>query len=302
MNRREFLKGSLAGAGAALGLASMPGGARAGREEAVLRLCSQERRLPGKSLKEKVEFIQKCGGVGIELHGNPKDRIKEIQDAMAGTPVKPAALCWGSDGGNLVSMDPEKRRKGIENLKGTLETAGALESPGVIFVPCFHKQSDLKPEDLDKVMLEILPELGEFAAKCKTRVLLEPLNKRETFYLNLVSHAARLCGQVNHPGVALMGDFYHVGRAVEDGLAPSDQEEFLAGKGYLHHVHLATTKSRILPSQEERSFVDGFTGLKKIGYRDFCSLECGLKKGTRAEEEIPRAFDFLRQQWAEAKA
>ncbi len=56
---------------------------------------------------------------------------------------------------------------------------------------------------------------------------------------------------------------------MEDGLVHSDQEEFLAGKGFIRHVHLATVKSRILPGQEERSFVDGFAALKKIGYRDF---------------------------------
>ncbi len=301
MDRREFLKGSLAGLGAAAAW-SASGPAFGGRQEAVLKLCSQEGLIPGKGLKEKVEFMEKVGGAGIEFHGNPKGRVKEIQDALAGTKIKPAALCWGSDKGNLVSPDPETRRKGIEGLKSALETAGELGSPGVIFVPCFHKQSDLKPEELDKVMLEILPGLAEHAAKNKTNVLLEPLCKRETFYINLVSHAARLCKEVNKPGCALMGDFYHVGRAVEDKLAASDQEEFASGKGFIRHVHLATVKSRILPSQEERSFVDGFTGLKKIGYQDFCSLECGFKKGTNKEEEIPKAFDFLRRQWEEAKA
>jgi sugar phosphate isomerase/epimerase len=56
----------------------------------------------------------------------------------------------------------------------------------------------------------------------------------------------------------------------------------------------------VLPGQDERSFVDGFRGLQMIGYRDYCSLECGVD-GDR-DTEIPKSMDFLRRQWEEAKA
>jgi len=310
MDRRSFLKNTLAGAGVAAGLKAlgMPGFAEEKAPEktpdkpkAVLKLCSQDGKIPGKNVKEKAEKILKYGGCGLEFGGLDVKRAEQIKKDLEGTGVGPAALCWGSAGGALVSMDMEKRKKGIQDLKNQLDAAGALGSPGVIFVPCFHRQSDLKPEELDKVLLEILPELGDHAKKAGSRVLLEPLNKGETFYINLVSHAARICKQVNNPGICLMGDFYHMGKGVKDGLAKSDQEEFVAGGTYLHHVHVATVKGRTLPSFEDHSFVDGFIGLKKIGYQDYCSLECSIPKSTTAEEGIPKAFAFLKQQWEEAK-
>jgi sugar phosphate isomerase/epimerase len=242
-----------------------------------------------------VANLEKWGGCGLELGGDPAGRIQEVREALAGTGVKVSALCWGSHGGDLVSKDLAKRQQGIEALKRALATAGELEACGVIFVPCFHKQSELAPAELDQILLEILPGLGEQAVKCGTRVLLEPLNKGETFYLNRVGHAADICRKVNHPGVCLMGDFYHMSKEESD-----QTQAFVDGGPWLHHVHLATGKSRILPAQEEHSYVAGFKGLKKVGYQDYCSLECGLKKDTDPLVEIPKAFEFLRQQWREA--
>ena len=44
--------------------------------------------------------------------------------------------------------------------------------------------------------------------------------------------------------------------------------------------------------------LDGFKGLKMIGYHDFCSFECGVS-GDRAVE-IPKSMAFLREQWEKA--
>ena len=90
----------------------------------------------------------------------------------------------------------------------------------------------------------------------------------------------------------MMGDFYHM--YIEE---TSDLGAFISGGKHVHHVHLASRK-RNLPGQDERSFIDGFKGLKYIGFQDFCSLECGVQGD--AEVEIPKAVRFLREQWEKA--
>lgn len=296
MKRREFLQRSLAGAAMFGGAGSSLLGTAEARpaRKAVLQLGSQEGRIPGDSLREKVLKLEEWGGVGLEVGGAPADRVQEIKNALKGTRVRVSALCWGSSNGDLVALDSARRSRGIEALKQALNVAGELQATGVIFVPCFHGQSDLKPEELDKILLDILPDLGDQARKCHTRVLLEPLNRGETFYLNRLEQAAAICRRINHPGIGMMGDFYHMGREEK-----SDREAFVTAGKWLHHVHLAS-RARVLPGQDDRSFVDGFRGLQQIGYRDYCSLECGIQGGTNPEEEIPRSFRFLEQQWKEA--
>lgn len=73
----------------------------------------------------------------------------------------------------------------------------------------------------------------------------------------------------------------------------------LTAGSWLHHVHLAS-RTRVLPGQDERSFVAGFRGLRQTGCRDFCNLECGVLKGTDPMVEIPKSFRLLEQQWREA--
>lgn len=292
MQRRDFLAG--------LGAAAVIGGSGSLRawsqekKEAVLKLGSQEGRMVGKDLREKVLRFEEWGGVGLEIGGAPANRIQEIKDAIKGTRVKVSALCWGSKNGDLVSTDLERRKGGVAALKDALKVAGELESTGVIFVPCFHKQSTLAPAELDKIMLDMLPEIAEAAKACNTRVLLEPLNQGETFYINRLEQALVFCTKLHHPGLALMGDFYHMGKEEK-----SDRDAFVGAAGFVHHVHLAS-RTRVLPGQDDRSFVEGFRGLKQIGYQDHCSFECGVLKGTDPMVEVPKALRFLEQQWKEA--
>jgi sugar phosphate isomerase/epimerase len=258
----------------------------------MLKLCSQDGLIPGKSPKEKAENLLKWGAVGIEFWAMDAARARQLKKELAGTGIAFAAVCWGSGNGNLVSTDLEKRKRGVADLKAVLDAAGELASPGVIFVPTFKGQSNLAPDEITKILLDILPELGEHAVKAKTRVLLEPLNRGETFYLKRLEQAVDICKKVASPGVALMGDFYHM--AIEE---KDDEAAFITAGPYLHHVHLAS-RARNLPGQDDRSFVAGFRGLKKIGYQDYCSLECGVRGDPVVE--IPKSFELLKKQWQEA--
>jgi sugar phosphate isomerase/epimerase len=256
---------------------------------AALQLSSQEPRLPGRNLKEKVENLIAYGGSGLELMRGFDPR--EALDAIKGTPIKISAIC-AADGPYIVPYE-KQRRKAIDNAKHLLELAGEVNSTGVIMVPAFNNAKDqLQGHDAHKMLIDILHELGEHGEKHNSRMMLEPLNRREAWFLRQLAYAASICQEVNSPGVAMMGDMYHMN--FEE---PSDQAAFMSAGPYLHHVHLASTK-RNLPGQDDRSFVDGFRGLKRIGFDNYMSLECGVI-GDR-EVEIPKSFKFLKEQWEQA--
>jgi len=296
MNRRDFLKRSVVGAGAAAGLGALGRSARAEEQkmapgkQAVLKICSQEGKIPGKTLRDKVLQLQDFGGVGMEFGGGFAGKLQEIRDAVKGTKVGVAAICAGYF--PLIDPDPSKREGGVKRLKEMCGPAGEIGSTGIIFVPAFNNHAMLPHKESRKVLIEHLKDVGEVAAKAGTRILLEPLNRGEAYFLRQLADAASICRDVDSPGIALMGDFYHMFKE-----ETSDCGAFLSAGKHLHHIHLAS-RTRKLPGQDERSFVDGFRGLKMIGYQDYCSLECGIKG--KAEEEIPKSFRFLEKQWAEA--
>jgi len=292
VNRRELI--TLGAMGAAAVVITDCAGAKekASNPKAVLKISSQEGIIPGKDLPEKLAKMEKWGFDGIEFSGRGLGgRVPEIKAALANSKIKPSAICAGFEGA-LASDDEAVRQKCRDTMKPILEGAGEIGSTGLIYVPAFNGQTKLDHVEARKVILEQLPELAEFAVKHNTRVVLEPLNRRETWLVRLVADAASISRDANHPGACVMGDFYHM--YTEE---TSDMGAFISGGPMLHHVHLASIK-RNLPGQDERDFTDGFKGLKMIGYQDFCSFECGVI-GDR-EVEIPKSVKFLRDQWEKA--
>ena len=290
MNRRELL---MVGA---LGGAAFSAGVRADAEEsspkAQLKVSSQEGIIPGTDLPDRLAKMEKWGFDGIEIGGRGlPGRVAEIKASLANSKIKVSAICGGFQGA-LISSQESEREKCRNSIKEILVAAGEIGSTGLIAVPAFNGQSPLGHVEGRKVLLDQLPELAEHAVKCGTRLLMEPLNRNEAWFLRQLADAASICRDANHPGVCMMGDFYHM--YIEE---TSDKGAFLSAGSYLHHVHLASIK-RKLPGQDERDYTNGFGGLKIIGYRDFCSLECGVI-GDR-EVEIPKAVKFLRDQWKKA--
>ena len=292
INRRDFFAAGAVAAGATL----VPNGASAEepkpKPEAVLKLSSQLSVIPGKELPEKLATMQKWSFDGVELSGDIVGNEKKYEDAVRNTNLKMSAVCWGSCKGDLVSEVVEKRTGAVEAFKRVITSAGALGSTGVIYVPAFNGQTKLDNQEIRKILLDTLPEIGEHAVQAGTRVVMEPLNRKEAFFLRLVADAAAIARDCKSPGICVMGDFYHMN--IEE---TSDLGAFISAGPTLHHVHLAS-RTRVLPGQDERSFVDGFRGLKWIGYHDFCSFECSVR-GDRMVE-IPKSMAFLRDQWAQA--
>ncbi len=294
-DRRSFLRG-VSAAGAGMAVAASAGAATRidvldGTAKAQLKLSSQEWLVPGGSFGEKLEKMERWGYDGIELGGGIAGKVEEYQKAFANSKIKLSAIC-AADGPYIVP-DEGQRKRAMDNAKRLLDAAGQLGSTGVIMVPAFNGAKDqLVGSEARKLLIDMLKELGEHAVQAKCRMLLEPLNRGEAYFLRQLGDAASICRDVDSPGIGLMGDFYHM--RIEE---TSDMGAFISAGKYLHHVHLASWQ-RNQPGSDQRSFVDGFRGLKWIGYQDFCSLECGIK-GNR-DEELPKVVTFLRGQWDEA--
>ena len=291
MNRRELLISGAVG-GVVLSAGMPAGAAKESKASAQLKVASQEGIIPGNDLPEKLARMEKWGFDGVEIGGRElARRVPEIKAALANSKIKVCAICAGFEGA-LISSEESERQKAVTSTKEILTAAGELGSTGLILVPAFNGQSPLPHVEGRKVLLDQLPHLAEHAVKCGTRLLLEPLNRNEAWFLRQLADAASICRDANHPGACMMGDFYHM--YIEE---TSDMGAFLSAGKYLHHVHLASIK-RKLPGQDERDFTNGFKGLKMIGFQDYCSLECGVL-GDR-EVEIPKAVKFLRSQWGKA--
>ncbi len=298
INRRSFLGTAASGAmlAASGGLfSSFKGEAKPERKKATLKISCQEGVAPGNTLGEKLDFMESLGIVGFEPWGGGLEkRVEEIQKALQNRKITTSAICAGFEGW-LIADDPAIRKKCMDSMKVIVEAAGALGSTGLIFVPAFNNQQSLPDKDARALLLDEMRELGEFALQHKTRILLEPLNRDECYFCRQVADGASIIRDVKSDGAAVMGDFWHM--TWEE---TNDRAAFLAAGDYLHHVHIASRKRRKMPGEdaEADNYINGFRGLKEIGYKDFISFECG-SVGEK-EVTLPAAVKLINEQWKKA--
>ena len=313
LDRRHFLRTTLSGAAVAVasGLTACSNNEKKeasccskkdsccdGKKEAELKISFQHGTAPGKTLAEKLDYMEKHGVVGFEPHGKfLLKNFDEIEKELKGRNIKMSAVCAGFDG-FILSEDPKVRKQCMDTMKEIIAAAGKFNSTGVIIVPAFNRQKPVLPHTIKtrEFLCEQFKEMGSFAAQNGTTVIFEPLNRRECFYMRQVADAASVCRDIDNPGVKCMGDFWHM--TWEE---TSDMGAFLsAGKEYLQHVHIASRKRRSMPGEdgEADNYVDGFKGLKMLGYDKYISFECGCK-GDR-EVLVPAALKLIREQWEQA--
>lgn len=302
IDRRKFIQTTLAGTAAlAIGGSNSVASASPKKEKAPgkvkLNISFQEGTAPGASLKEKFDFMEAHGVVGFEPHGKPLlERKQEFKDALKGRNIKVSAVCAGFDG-FILSTDPAIRKQCRDSMAELIIAAGEFGSTGVIIVPAFNNQVPVMPhtQATRDFLCEQFNEMGTLAQKHGTTVILEPLNRKEAFYLRQVADAASICRDIANPGVTCLGDFWHM--TWEE---TCDMAAFLAAGKHLQHVHMASRKRRSMPGEdgEADNYVNGFKGLKMLGYDKYVSFECGCQ-GERAVV-VPAALELLRKQWEEA--
>lgn len=307
LDRRNFIKTTLAGAAATAagttawaGCTSKPAAqsvTNTNNSKVELKLSFQEGTAPGKDLNEKFDYFEKYGIVGFEPGGRGLGgRVKEIKDALNGRNIKVSAICAGFQG-FMLAEDEAVRNQCRDTMQEIITAAGELGSTGVIIVPAFNQQKPVMPhtQETRDFLCKWFDELGTFAVQHGTTVILEPLNRKEAFYLRQVADAASICRDINNPGVTCLGDFWHM--TWEE---TCDMGAFLSAGKYLQHVHMASRKRRSMPGEDgdADNYVAGFKGLKMLGFDKYVSFECGCQ-GDR-NVVLPAAVELLRKQWEEA--
>lgn len=300
MDRKAFLKTTLAGAAAAVVAPSaLVSCARTEKKPSStpLHLSFQEGVTPGESLADKLDFMESLGVTGFEPGGRGlAGRVAEIREALQGRDIRVSAICAGFDG-FILAQDPEVKAQFDTSMREIVRAAGELGSTGVIMVPVFNWQEPALPHTLETrdFLCAQLHDLGEFALSCGTTVILEPLNRKEAFYLRQVGDAASICRDADSAGVKCMGDFWHMQEET------SDYAAFMAAGPYLQHVHMASRANRAMPGEDGDvdNYINGFRALKELGYANYVSFECGCRGNDRAAA-LTAAVALLRRQWDEA--
>lgn len=171
---------------------------------------------------------------------------------------------------NLVSEDAAVRERAIAFVRRGIEVAaeiGADTFVGPYCGPVGYLPGRRRTQDEWKRAVEGLQSLGPALDANGVTLALEPLNRFETYVLNTVEDAVRLCDQVGHDRVGILFDTFHanieekkIGRALS------------ACGRHLKHVHTCEN-DRGIPGSGHVEWTDVFTALQSLNYDRWVVIE-----------------------------
>jgi sugar phosphate isomerase/epimerase len=253
--------------------------------------------LPQVPLRDRALLIKQVGFDGIELGPEwLKQPVSSIQEQLQGTGVAVSAIV-GSLG--LLDTDPQKRAAAVDLDRTRLQMARELGANFLIEVPIFgpNRFQDISPvmtprEIGERLLVAGLKQLIPDVRRTGVSILLEPLTKKETHFMNLQSQGAAIIEAIGEPGFKLLSDFYHM-QMEEQNIA-----ETLTRYGkHTAYVHLADGEKRTEPGSLPFDYRPGFRALKKSNFTGWLTIE---SKATDAPQPaLERALAYIKKQWNE---
>lgn len=259
--------------------------------------------LQGDSVAEQIQSAADYGFDAIALPGRFKDRwLPGLRDCLKDRPLPMASISLGFVH-SLLSPASEQRSECRDSLRRLLDLCAEFDVGLLNVPPCLIQDNPERiceagdhssiTERLDELLLEQLAGLADEARDRAVILLLEPVNKYESDYLNSVGHAAAIARRLNHSAVAVTADFFHM--QMEELHMELALTEAMP---CVQHVHVAEN-TRVEPGPGSLDFSPGFKALKESGYSGLIEVECRYLSGP-AGEVLPLSADYLRQIWAEA--
>jgi sugar phosphate isomerase/epimerase len=220
----------------------------------------------------------------------PKAGDEEFEKKLTEIKAAPLPLrsCTGFLPGDLKVVGPEvpmdALMKHAETVFRRAEKAGigriVFGSGGSRRIPDGFEAAKAKEQFTDYCR-----RFAPIAQAHKVIVVIEALNKAECNFINRVDEALAIVEAVNHPGVQVHVDIYHMMREDEG------PESILKAGAKVKHCHIAEKAKRTAPGVDGDDFRPYFKALKAVGYRGGLSIE-----GKWKDDQLAKACSVIKEQ------
>lgn len=216
------------------------------------------------------DAVELTAALHLPVESTP-ERRREVKGWIQDAGISCSALHYIFDGSvKLATADRELNAKCAEYLCKVVDVAADMDARTVIVGSggaTRHLDEGTDRAEATKCMVDVIHQVGEYAADKNVYLAVEAINRYETNFLNTMQQATEFVQMVNHPHVRTMADTYHL------NIEEANPVESVRKYGYaLQNLHLADS-NRHAPGTGHFDFKAIADVLKEIGFNQYCSFE-----------------------------
>ncbi|MFH0881931.1 MAG: 5-keto-L-gluconate epimerase [bacterium] len=172
---------------------------------------------------------------------------------------------FGEEGISFIHPDPVVRRKAITRIKAQMDLAAELNALVIIGLIRGIRGRDISVKDAEARCIEALRDCADY--KPDVQMVIEPINRYESDFLNTVDESLRFLDFVKRDSAGLLLDTFHMN--IEE---PSPLQSIHTAGERIFHFHIADS-NRWHPGAGHLDFSEIVTTLEGTGYNGFLSAE-----------------------------
>jgi hydroxypyruvate isomerase len=219
--------------------------------------------------EQRLEKVAEAGYRAVELVGEFRDWSSEdYRRALA--KKRELGLIFDATAGLHHGVgNPAERDAFLADLRNLMAVADRLECPALIVL-----SGDVIPgmsrEAQHQSCVEGLKRAAELAEGKNLTLLIENIDPEENpkYFLTSVAEGFEIIGEVDHPQVKFLDDFYH--EQIAEGNLIEKLEKNIAKMGL---VHIADVPGRHQPGTGEINYANIFKTLGELHYQHYAAME-----------------------------
>lgn len=244
-----------------------------------------------------VNVLEKVAGFGYQgielaLASSEEIDIKELRDLLVRfkleLPVISTGRVFAECKVSLSHPEEEIRNRAIEIMKSLIDVASEFRSK--VNIGRIRGIVDGEERELvERRFINTVAQLLEYAKNKEVELIIEPVNRYETDFINTVEEGLEIIEEFNRLGfsnLGLMPDLFHMNieeKSIEESLK-------LAGNK-ISYIHFADS-NRYAPGNGHLDFISIINTLKEIGYDGYITLEILPKP--EPEIAASKGIEFIR--------
>lgn len=190
---------------------------------------------------------------------------KQIKERAGEVGIELVTSCDLSPETNIIDPDPQIRKKGVEILKKFVDVNISLDCKilgGATYAAWGYITGKPRTNNEWNWGVECLREAAIYAKDNSDLIIaVEPMNRFETFFLNIAEDAVKFCKDVGTGNVRILLDTFHMIREEKSFQKAIET----CGKEFLGYFHVSEN-DRGIPGTGLIPWEEFFKTIKKIGF------------------------------------